>query len=92
MEERAMASGLGEAVRQVLLHVWDPIGVRGVPQAQDEYDGYVGPVLRAVVDGAGVDEVRVLLDRLAVRDMGLAAGSGDPVGAAELLVGLTRGG
>ena len=66
--------------------------VQKIAEAQDEYDGCVGPVLRAVADGAGVAEVRVLLDRLAVRDMDLAAGSGDPGGAAERLVGLTRGG
>ena len=34
------------AIRKVLLHRWDPIGVAGVPQAADEYDGYVGPVYR----------------------------------------------
>jgi hypothetical protein len=31
-----------EAIRQVLLHEWDPIGVRDIPEAEDEYDSYVG--------------------------------------------------
>jgi hypothetical protein len=30
-----------EAIRNVLLREWDPIGVADEPNAQDEYDGYV---------------------------------------------------
>jgi hypothetical protein len=33
-----------EAIHQILLHDWDPIGVRDIPQAQDEYDAYIGEV------------------------------------------------
>jgi hypothetical protein len=33
-----------EAIRRVLLREWDPIGVADIPQAQDEYDGYVGEI------------------------------------------------
>ena len=29
------------AIRQILLHDWDPIGVAHVPEAQDEYDSYI---------------------------------------------------
>jgi len=28
------------AIRNVLLGVWDPIGIKDEPNAQDEYDGY----------------------------------------------------
>jgi hypothetical protein len=31
-------------VREVLMREWDPIWVRDVPEAQDEYDTYVGKV------------------------------------------------
>jgi hypothetical protein len=37
-------------VRQVLMDAWDPIGVRDVPQAQDEYDRYVGEVYAMLMD------------------------------------------
>jgi hypothetical protein len=37
-------------VRQVLMETWDPIGVRDVPQAQDEYDAYVGKVYVMLID------------------------------------------
>jgi hypothetical protein len=30
-----------DAIREILLREWDPIGVSEVPEAQDEYDGYV---------------------------------------------------
>jgi hypothetical protein len=30
-----------EAIRLILLHEWDPIGVSQVPEAQDEYDSYI---------------------------------------------------
>ena len=35
---------LGERVRQILIHEWDPIGIADVPEAQDEYDSYVAEV------------------------------------------------
>ena len=30
-----------DAIHRVLLHDWDPIGVRDMPEALDEYDSYV---------------------------------------------------
>src|SRR5947208_1152051 len=38
------AKRLQEAIRQVLLREWDPIGVADVPQAQDEYDSYISQI------------------------------------------------
>ncbi|MBA1362076.1 hypothetical protein [Burkholderia gladioli] len=32
---------LANSVRRVLLEEWDPIGIKGIPEAQDEYDSYV---------------------------------------------------
>jgi hypothetical protein len=65
------------AIRRVLLEVWDPIGIGDEPNAQDEYDGYVGPIfellavgksdrdieqyLHSVVSGMGMDSSRVSL-------------------------------
>jgi hypothetical protein len=31
-------------IRQVLVKIWDPIGIKDEPHAQDEYDGYIGGV------------------------------------------------
>jgi hypothetical protein len=30
-----------EAIREILLREWDPIGIAEEPDAQDEYDSYV---------------------------------------------------
>lgn len=42
-----------ESKRQVrhLLMEWDPIGVSGVPEAADEYDCMISPVLHRLFDG-----------------------------------------
>lgn len=32
-----------QAIREALMKEWDPIGVAHIPEAQDEYDGYVAP-------------------------------------------------
>lgn len=39
-------------IRQVLLEVWDPIGVKDEPNAQDEYDGYIGRLYDLLIAGA----------------------------------------
>jgi hypothetical protein len=39
-------------IREILMHEWDPIGVRDAPEAQDEYDAYVGRVYVMLVDEA----------------------------------------
>ena len=48
----------GRELRQVLMDSWDPIGVAGVPEATDEYDSYVGPVVRMLQEGASEGDVR----------------------------------
>ena len=39
-------------VQVVLLWAWDPIGVRGIPEAVDEYDSYAPAVLELLESGA----------------------------------------
>jgi hypothetical protein len=41
-----------QMVRVVLLWAWDPIGVRGVPEAVDEYDSYAPAILELLEIGA----------------------------------------
>jgi len=42
---------LRSAVGKILLNDWDPVGVRDVAAAQDEYDQYVDPIVQMVVAG-----------------------------------------
>ncbi len=55
-EERARE--IQRSIAEVLLRNWDPIGVRNVPQAQDEYDAYVGGVYRLIASGATAPRAR----------------------------------
>jgi hypothetical protein len=48
--------GSGE-LRDLLMLWWDPVGVYGVPEAIDEYDGYVGQIGRLLREGATSTEV-----------------------------------
>ena len=56
-------------IRRVLMTVWDPIGVKGEPNAQDEYDSYLGDVLALLTGGASDDRIgeylwHVVTDRM----------------------------
>jgi hypothetical protein len=38
------AKSYQDAIREVLMREWDPIGVADCPQAQDEYDQYINQI------------------------------------------------
>lgn len=59
-------------IRDVLLHEWDPIGVAGIPEAQDEYDSHVGPVFALLKKRSTAAEVFEHLWALERDHMGLA--------------------
>ncbi len=61
MIDKATSRRIRVEIRHVLLDVWDPIGTKDEPSAQDEYDGYVGPIFDSLSGGA-TDEK--LTDRL----------------------------
>lgn len=62
-EKALRARTVQEKVRRLLLDEWDPIGVRNDPEAQDEYDAYVGPVYARIVNKRGsFPIVQYLLD------------------------------
>ena len=59
-------------VRVVLLWAWDPIGVRGIPEAVDEYDSYAPAVLQMLETGASDRQISdyltsVVRDRMELR-------------------------
>ena len=67
------ARQIQERIRQVLLHDWDPIGVRDVPEAQDEYDSYVGGVYRLLASGGSEEQIIDHLWHIEPDAMGLSA-------------------
>ena len=63
-------------VREILMQEWDPIGVRDVPQAQDEYDTYVRRVYVMLTDERASSEmITDYLYRIATEYMRISAGS-----------------
>jgi hypothetical protein len=58
-------------IRHVLLDVWDPIGVRDEPNAQDEYDGYIGRLYELLTANAPDSELIEYLYLTVHDDMGL---------------------
>ncbi len=48
--------------REILMREWDPIGIAGIPDAADEYDGYISEVIGLLQRGAGVAELAAHLD------------------------------
>lgn len=63
---------LVEAVKRVLILDWDPIGIRDVPQAHDEYDVYAKSIAQLLVAGASVSELSKRLLEIQTKSMGLA--------------------
>jgi hypothetical protein len=88
MQERERrARDLREAIRQVLLHDWDPIAIADEAAAQDEYDSYVGGVYRLLASGASEGELERHLRRILDEQMGLS-GEVDCSGVAKKLLAL----
>lgn len=58
-------------LRRILMEEWDPIGVRGVPEASDEYDSYLGQIGERLRAGQGADEIAAFLTDLEEVRMGL---------------------
>jgi len=60
-----------DGIHDVLLRQWDPIGVANVPEAQDEYDGYVGEVYGMLIRHESRDKVFDFLWWVETENMGL---------------------
>jgi len=77
---------LYRAVDEVLHYVWDPIGVAGIPQARDEYYGYLSRVYALVKEGRDTDTIAQYLTEVAVEAMGLSEDSAHHLKVARMLV------
>ena len=74
MIEKKNRGAFRTEIRRVLLEVWDPIGVRDVPQAQDEYDCCLGEIFRLLTTGGTDDQIADYLWQQASEHMGLSLG------------------
>jgi hypothetical protein len=62
---------LFDAVRLILMRDWDPIGINDEPDAQDEYDAYIQPLLRLVREGVSSSVLSDRLLQIETDEMGL---------------------
>ena len=60
-----------EIIHHILLDEWDPIGVSGIEEAQDEYDSYINDVLVLLGNKATEQEFFNFLWSIETEHMGL---------------------
>ena len=58
-----------DAIRQVLMQDWDPIGIKNTPECRDEYDSYIGGIYRLLARGATEEQIVEHLDRIESQQM-----------------------
>jgi len=59
------------SVQRILLQEWDPIGIRGVPEAQNEYDSYVPGICKMLREGKTTEKLYQYLRWIESEHMGL---------------------
>jgi hypothetical protein len=79
-----------DKIRELLVREWDPIGVRDVSSAQDEYDAYVGSVARLLVSGASVEKIAAHLLAIETDVLGLTPDPDAAYRVASMLANLSR--
>ena len=79
------ARDIQAVIQAVLLKEWDPIGIQDVPEAQDEYDSYVGGVYHLLADGASVEALAEHLGAIERDSMGLSTASSTLLSVAHKL-------
>jgi hypothetical protein len=57
-------------VRFVLINNWDPISIGTNPNLADEYDAYIGQVIRMLSRGCSVIELPTFLQRIEDKEIG----------------------
>jgi hypothetical protein len=68
------AAEIQSAVRQILYHEWDPIGVSG-SAPEDEYDAYIAPVYRILAGSRSEQDLVEFLSRTGEDIVGATRGS-----------------
>ena len=59
--ERRLKHPIGLAVHNVLWNEWDPIGVNDFGP-DDEYDGYIWPLIGKIMRGESAEDIAAYLD------------------------------
>lgn len=63
---------LHQAVHHAVLHDWDPIGVKNIPEAKNEYDAYVPKLCELLKSRKRQNDIVVYLWWLETEQIGLS--------------------
>ena len=77
-------------IRKILLQDWDPIGVSDIPEAQDEYDSYIGGVYSKLIRQVPKHELIDYLWEVETKNMGLYGSRSRTVNAVKKLIALRK--
>jgi hypothetical protein len=58
---------------------WDPIGVGDIPEAADEYDGYIGGIYKLLDQGSSEGALYSHLRQIEIGQMEMIDGIGEPL-------------
>jgi hypothetical protein len=87
VSELSDSPGRLDAIREILLREWDPIGVNEFAGAQDEYDGYVDEINELLQQRASADAIFVWLWSIETEHMMLEGDRQQTARVAERLAG-----
>jgi len=62
---------LRKRINEILLYVWNPIGIEATSKTSHEYETYAGQVLELVLKNAGKEEVSDYLSKVVQEQLGL---------------------
>jgi hypothetical protein len=85
MVEKIESRRIKSEIREVLLKVWDPIGIKDEPKAQDEYDGYLGHVFQLLAEHKSDEVIARYLLQVVTERMGLNAKKSDMAATVQAL-------
>lgn len=88
-ERRRRSAAHYAAIRKVLFWQWDPLAVSGAVKGEDEYDSYIGPLLRLLAAGASDQELAAHLIQLE-RDVLRISSPSEPARLAEVIAQLRQ--
>jgi hypothetical protein len=77
---------LYRAVDEVLHYLWDPIGISSIPEARDEYHGYLPHVFGMVRGGSDGATIAAYLGEVVTNRMGLSANKTHDQNIAQVLL------
>jgi hypothetical protein len=86
------ADSLEATVRWILLNEWDPIGIKDVLEAQDEYESYLPAICGMLRSGCSSDDLHRYLYQIESEHMGLDVDTLHTSKIAKRLTGLLTGG